>query len=83
MIVFREIAPMEAVKGLTNLQLELLKMFSIPLKEDQLKEIKALLSRYFAEKATEEMDALWDANNWSDEKMREWAQEHMRTKSKH
>ncbi len=65
------------------MQLELLKMFSIPLKEDQLKEIKALLSRYFAEKATEEMDALWDANNWSDETMREWAQEHMRTKSKH
>ncbi|MBL7828394.1 MAG: hypothetical protein JNJ57_17310 [Saprospiraceae bacterium] len=74
---------MEAVKGLTNLQLELLKMFSIPLKEDQLKEIKALLSRYFADKATAEMDLLWDQNNWSDETMHEWAQEHMRTKSEH
>jgi len=42
----------EAVTGLTNLQLELLKIFSIPPKEDQLKETKALLSRYFAEKAT-------------------------------
>jgi len=73
---------MEDVKGLTNLQLELLKIFSIPLKENQLKEIKALLSRYFAEKASEEMDALWDENNWSDETMRSWAQEHMRTKSK-
>ncbi|MCB0524837.1 MAG: hypothetical protein R3A50_09765 [Saprospiraceae bacterium] len=72
---------METVKGLTNLQLELLKIFSIPLKEDQLMEIKALLSRYFAEKASEEMDKLWDENNWSDETMREWAQEHMRTKS--
>lgn len=74
---------MEAVKGLTNLQLELLKIFSIPLKEDQLREIKTLLSRYFANKASEEMDALWDENNWTDETMREWAQEHMRTKSKH
>lgn len=74
---------MEAVKGLTNLQLELLKMFSIPLEDDQLKEIKALLSRYFADKASEEMDRLWDENNWSDETMREWAQEHMRTKSQH
>ena len=74
---------MEAVIGLTNLQLELLKIFSIPFKEDQLKEIKALLSRYFAEKATEEMDMLWDVHNWSDETMREWAQEHMRVKSKH
>ena len=72
---------METVKGLTNLQLELLKIFSIPLKEDQLMEIKALLSRYFTKKASEEMDKLWDENNWSDETMREWAQEHMRTKS--
>jgi len=74
---------MEAVKGLTNLQLELLKMFSIPLKEDQIKEIKALLSRYFADKATAEMDMLWDEKNWTDETMRAWAQEHIRTKSKH
>ncbi len=57
-------------------------MFSIPLQEDQLKEIKELLSRYFAEKATEEMDRLWEQNNWSDETMREWTNEHMRTKSK-
>lgn len=73
---------METAKGLTNFQLELLKMFSIPLQEDQLKEIKELLSRYFAEKATEEMDRLWEQNNWSDETMREWTNEHMRTKSK-
>lgn len=81
-VTFRKIAHMEAVKGLTNLQLELLKIFSVPLKEDQLKDIKALLSRYFAEKASEEMDKLWEENKWSDETMREWAQEHLRTKSK-
>ena len=53
---------MEAVKGLTNFQLELLKMFSVPLKEDQIKEIKALLTRYFADKASEAMDILWEVN---------------------
>jgi len=73
---------MEAVKGLTNLQLELLKIFSLPLKDDQLNEIKALLSIYFANKATEEMDLLWEENNWSNETMEVWAQEHMRSKSK-
>lgn len=72
---------MEAVKGLTNLQLELLKMFSLPLKDDQIREIKALLSRYFAEKASEEMDKLWDENKWTDETMRAWSQEHTRTKN--
>ncbi len=76
-----KIVPMEAVKGLTNFQLELLKMFSVPLKEDQIKEIKALLTRYFADKASEAMDILWEEKNWSDETMRTWAQEHMRTKS--
>ncbi len=73
---------MEAVQGLTDLQLELLKIFSIPLKEGQLKEIKALLSQYFAAQASEEMDRLWEEQGWSNETMREWAQGHMRTKSK-
>ena len=72
---------MEAVKGLTNLQLDLLKIFSFPLKEDQIREIKALLTRYFADKASKEMDLLWEENNWSNETMSEWAQEHIRTKS--
>lgn len=73
---------MEAVKGLTNLQMELLKIFSVPLKDEQLQEIRALLSGYFAEKATAEMDRLWEERGWSQETMREWAQEHMRTKPK-
>lgn len=73
---------MEAVQGLTDLQLELLKIFSIPLKDGQLKEIKALLSQYFAAQASEEMDRLWEEQGWSNETMREWAQEHMRTKTK-
>ena len=72
---------MEAVKGLTNLQLELLKIFSIPLQEEQIKEIKMLLSQYFADKATEEMDRLWDEKGWSQETMEEWANEHMRSKT--
>jgi hypothetical protein len=38
-----------------------------------------LLSNYFAEKATEEMDRLWDENNWSEETMKEWSNEHLRT----
>lgn len=73
---------MEAANGLTNLQLELLKIFSIPLKEEQLLEIKVLLSQYFAEKATTEMDRLWDEKGWTNDTMREWAHEHLRTKSK-
>ncbi len=64
---------------LTNLQLELVKLFSYKIAENQVLEIKQLLSNYFAEKATEEMDRLWDENNWSEETMKEWSNEHLRT----
>lgn len=64
---------------LTNLQLELVKLFSYKIAENQVLEIKQLLSNYFADKATEEMDRLWDENNWSEETMKEWSNEHLRT----
>jgi hypothetical protein len=63
---------------LTNLQLELVKLFSYKVAENQVLEIKQLLSNYFADKATEEMDRLWDENNWSEETMKEWSNEHLR-----
>ena len=64
---------------LTTLQLELVKLFSYKVAENQVLEIKQLLSTYFANKATEEMDKLWEENNWSEETMKEWSNEHLRT----
>lgn len=57
---------------LTNLQLELLKVFQYELPDNQLLEIKTLLSAYFANKATSEMDKLWDEKNWNQETMKNW-----------
>ena len=71
---------MEATKKLSNLQLELLRVFSFELSEEQLLEIRGLLADYFACKVSDEMDALFEANQWSEEKIEEWSQEHMRTK---
>lgn len=59
-------------KPLTNLQLELLKLYSFNLTEPQLIEIKRLLARYFAETASDEMDRLWEENGWTNETMDEW-----------
>ncbi len=59
-------------KPLTNLQLELLKLYSFDLKEEQLLEIKTLLSEYFAERATVAMDKLWDERGWNNETMESW-----------
>ena len=69
---------MEAAGKLTNMQLELLKLFQYNLPEKQIAEIKNMLAKYFAKSATEEMDRLWDENNWSDETMKDWATEHLR-----
>ena len=59
-------------KPLTNLQLELLKMYSIELPEEQLLEIRDLLARYFADKASDEMDRLWNERGWTNETMDQW-----------
>lgn len=59
-------------KPLTNLQLELLKLFSLDLSDEDLLEIRRLLAKYFAEKASDEMDRLWDEKGWTDETMEEW-----------
>jgi hypothetical protein len=67
-------------KKLSNLQLELLKVFSYELSEEQLSEIRNLLANYFAEKASDQMDLLWEQNNWSEETMHEWGKEHMRVR---
>ena len=67
---------------LTNVQVELIKMFNRQVPEEQLLEIKNLLAKYFAEVATREMDKLWVENDWSDDTMEEWLEEHNRTPSK-
>jgi hypothetical protein len=57
---------------LTNLQLEILKVYNVELPEEQLLEVRDLLARYFADKASDEMDRLWEEKNWSNDTMREW-----------
>jgi hypothetical protein len=62
---------------LTNVQLELLKLFQYQVDENQILEIRDILSKYFAEKATKEIDKLWEENNWNNDKMESWANEHL------
>ncbi len=60
--------------------MELLKTFRYELSETQLLEIKTLLSKYFAEKATAEMDKFCEENDWNDEMIENLSNEHLRTK---
>ena len=59
-------------KHLTNLQLELLKLYSFNLPDEQLIEIKRLLANFFADKASDEMDKLWEEKGWTNDTMDEW-----------
>lgn len=66
---------------LTNLQLELIKLFSYNLDEKQLLEVKYLLAKYFADKATQEMDKVWEEKGLTNETMETWLNEHLRVSS--
>ena len=68
------------VQKLTNLQRQLLNLFSVELSEEDLREIKQLLAMHFAQKSSEGMDRLWEQNNWNQETMNTWLSEHFRTK---
>ena len=68
-------------KPLTNLQLELLKLYSMELSEAQLRDVQRLLANYFAKQASDEMDCLWDERGWNEETMETWLAEEPPTKA--
>lgn len=49
---------------LTAAQLDLLKLFSREIPDENWKEIRQLITKYFAEKATAEMDKLFEEKGW-------------------
>ena len=65
-------------KPLSNLQLELLKLYANDLPDEQLDEIKVILAHYFADKATERMDKVWEERGLTEQDMVNWTQEHNR-----
>ncbi len=62
----------------SNLQFEILKLYSNNVPENQLFEIKLLLGNYFAQKASEKMDEVWNENSLTPHDMINWTNEHNR-----
>lgn len=62
-------------KPLTNLQFELLKYFQYEVNNEELLEIKRILSDYFAKKAMDDMDNLSKEKGWSNDTMDTWLNE--------
>ena len=67
-------------KKLSNLQLQLLQVFAYELSDEEMLEIKTLLANYFASKASDRMDELWEQKGWTVETMKQWGAEHMRSR---
>ena len=71
---------MRTTERLSNMQLELINMFNYDLSDSQLKDVKTLLSNYFAEQVSDQIDDFFEKNNLGEETIEEWSKEHMRRK---
>lgn len=63
-------------KSTSNLQAELLKLYSNDLGETELFEIKLMFGKYFAKKATDAMDEVREQQNLTEQDMIDWTNEH-------
>ena len=60
---------------LSNLQYEILKLYSTDLKDAELKELKTVLAAYFAKKAIKEADKIWQERTYTEKDMDAWLNE--------
>lgn len=67
---------------LSNVQLELLKIFSYDLNITELKEFKDLVAKYFAKRAINSANKIWDDNNWDDAHVEELLNTKLRKSNK-
>ena len=56
---------------LSNVQAELLKLFSAEIPESHLLELKKVMAKFLLDKARDKADAIWDEKAYSDEKLLE------------
>ena len=65
-------------KKMTNVQLELLKLFNFQISDEELLELKQLLSDFFAKKVSEDMDKFLEDNDLNGADIEQWLNEHNR-----
>ncbi len=66
---------MSAAHQLSNIQQELLKLYSSNIAESDLINIKRYLAKYFANKAIEEADKVWDERKYNNDTVEGWLAE--------
>ena len=70
---------MEQRTMLNEAQLGILRLLSTMDNVEDVHELRCIISNYYAQKATDEMDKLWESGEWSEEKNEAVLKEHLRT----
>ena len=66
-------------KPFTPFQIEMLELASRVSSEAEMQDSRRMLGQYFAKRAEDAIDRLWDEGVLNDNVMEEWKSEHMRT----
>ena len=66
-------------KPFTPFQIEMLELVARVSSEVEMQDIRRMLGQYFAKRAEDAIDRLWDEGVLNDNVMEEWKSEHMRT----
>ena len=74
---------MEQRTMLNEAQLSILRLLGRMKTLEQVSELRQIISNYYAQKATEEMDRLWDEGRWSEQQNEAVLKEHLRTPYKY
>jgi len=64
---------------LNQAQLSILRLLARMNTKEKVDELRLVISNYYARKATEEMNRLWDSGEWSETKNKAVLEEHLRT----
>jgi len=70
---------MEQRTVLNEAQLSVLRLLATMKTVEEVHELRQIISNYYAQKATEEMDRLWESGEWNEEKNEAVLKEHLRT----
>ncbi|MBR6067330.1 MAG: hypothetical protein IKP45_05965 [Bacteroidales bacterium] len=66
-------------KPFTPFQIEMLELVAKVTSESEMRDIRRMLGQYFAKRAEDAIDKLWDEGIINDGVIEEWKNEHMRT----
>ncbi|MEO8148260.1 MAG: hypothetical protein ABI723_11505 [Bacteroidia bacterium] len=62
-------------KPLTNVQMEILKLYNLDISDTTLLELKDLISDFFLEKARKRADEIWVERGYTEETVKQWLNE--------